>query len=719
MLSVCVLAPPVGAFLVLLWVLARLPQFVLMDVHVWKCLVHLHPGIGPLPPLWYGMLKYPVKCNSYRERLIFTGPLDGSGGAKFVLSAAKLAIRSYINHGRLQGWHQVSQPMVYKMVYDSEVAWDDVVDLTSEDCAVCEPEQEEGQTIFASSQKQQDQESESSRPQEQELDAEVQPAMKLQRVRGKKSPQALYVDPGAGSSAGPGAGSSACPGAGSSGQVVPHAGQNMSASPGAGSSAQVVPHAGDGLSTCPDAGLSAQEGLCAGAGSSSIRFISLLQCKCRGNCGDLICKQVQNKKTRKRKLLPDDVICSRVPLPGSELCRRCQCEFCGGPRSHQDTNGRWCLSKTCGDKGETRLAYTTQSGQHNFSPQWSREIRFICKFNYALSLLDPGDLSVGHDTCSQLWCRFGPPTPGQKVPAMVLFCLVWIHALKWPAAVLAFGCKLAKYKPSQDIADDFVAMLTDSIVHCHGQVWDSVFAGMHSGGANFAHGPVAVGKQLGILTPAMQAGLPAAQQVLTLGKEQKSYMVNADKSVAHNIVEYIYNAAEKVSLTWPSDDAELEKFADVLKEFTMDIRSHRDDAGFGLQGAGDPNLYTVKHFMRFVLLLTEGCTDQKRISWETVLEWTPDNSQRCQVFKGKTANDVRRLVGLPALKVSMFACLAGKLSTLKLTEKQWQSLMKLTDGQVMKCLRQHWSAHKDIPREEYWPPGCKELVQILQKAGLV
>ena len=151
----------------------------------------------------------------------------------------------------------------------------------------------------------------------------------------------------------------------------------------------------------------------------------------------------------------------------------------------------------------------------------------------------------------------------------------------------------------------------------------------------------------------------------------------------------------------------------------MDIRSHRDDSGFGLQGAGDPNLYTVKHFMRFVLLLLDGCTDQKRISWGTVLEWTPDKSQRCQLFLGKSADDVRKLIGLPALKVSMWSCLAGKLSTLKLTDKEWQRLMKLSDGEVMKCLRQHWSAHKDVPCEEYWSPGCKELVQMLQKADLV
>ena len=196
-------------------------------------------------------------------------------------------------------------------------------------------------------------------------------------------------------------------------------------------------------------------------------------------------------------------------------------------------------------------------------------------------------------------------------------------------------------------------------------------------------------------------------------------MVNEDASTACRIVKYVFNAAEKVTLTWPSNDTELEKFAGKLKEFTMDIRAYRDGSGFGLQGAGDAKLYTVKHFLRFVLLLLHHLPFDMNVPWETVLEWTPDNSKRCDVFKGKAAADVESLIGLPALKVSMFVCLAGKLSTLKLTDKQWQGLMKLHDGQVMKCLRKHWNEHQDVPRHEYWAPGCKELVQLLQRDNLV
>ena len=135
-LSVCACPPRSALSLALLWVLASLPQFLLMGSHVWECWVHLSPGVGPLPELKYDMLKIPVQVTSYPEQLVFRGPLDGSGGAKFVLSAAKLAIESYIKHGCLEGRHQVSQPMVYKMVYDSEMAWDEVDDVTPADLKV-------------------------------------------------------------------------------------------------------------------------------------------------------------------------------------------------------------------------------------------------------------------------------------------------------------------------------------------------------------------------------------------------------------------------------------------------------------------------------------------------------------------------------------------------------------------------------------------------------
>ena len=38
--------------------------------------------------------------------------------------------------GCLEGRHQVSQPMVYKMVYDTEMAWDEVDDVTPADLKV-------------------------------------------------------------------------------------------------------------------------------------------------------------------------------------------------------------------------------------------------------------------------------------------------------------------------------------------------------------------------------------------------------------------------------------------------------------------------------------------------------------------------------------------------------------------------------------------------------
>ena len=410
--------------------------------------MHLDDTVGKLPDLRLDLLKWPVQLSMYPEQLMIRGPLDGTGGARYTLSAAKLIIKSYIDNGCLPGWGSVSDPLLYKLVFDSETPWECVRDLSHSDLL---------------------------------LDKRVKSEQSESDKKGSQFPPWPGKDLLHASSSG-------SLGAGLSAQVVPYGdvatddavaqvpGAGLAA-PGAGLAAQV-----------PGAGLAAQAAIIARAGSAAWpprQTASPIQCMCRGNCGDPLCKGVQNQKSRKRKLQSTDLICSRIPVPGTDFCKFCRCEFCDRTRSHCEPHGRWCsgsMRKNCGLQGKAPLAYTTRSGTRNFHPHWSRELKFVCKFNCALTLLDPGDLAVGHDTCAELWSRFGPPTPGQVLPTMVLFCLVWIHALKWPAAVLHFGRSLAEYTPSQDIAHDFVDMITASILHCHGQVWSDVFAGLCSGG---------------------------------------------------------------------------------------------------------------------------------------------------------------------------------------------------------------------------------------------
>ena len=666
-------------------------------------MVHIVADVGTLPALGYDMLRYPISCDIYPDKFIFRGPSDGSGGPEYVCAVAKFAIQSYLNHRRLPGWDVVSAPLVYHIANSSSVAWDDVNDRLS--LLVVRPEDLE---IVSSSEG-----SPGKRRQESaqlQTASASQPTKVLRRLRGKQqvrhSQQRCYS------------------------KCVTDREQALAL--GAGSLASARPSQSDG------AGLAAHVGSCTGAGSPAwpeaiVGAGSAAHCGCRGNCGDKFCKSVQNKLTRKgRKVQADDIFCWRVPCPGEQFCWVCRCEFCDQKcRSKHDPNGRWCESCMEPVVGKTRLAYVTRSGHHNFNPAWPREIKFICKFNYALSVLDPGDVAAGQDASFNLWHRFGPPTAGKTVHTMVLFTLVWIHALKWPGAVHHFSRSLGQYKPSGDIVHDSVVMIRDSILHCSGRVWADVFAGMHSGGANFSHGPVALGRQLGILEKVSNGGSsPSSHRagssasshdnIVCMGKEQMQYVCSAETSVAYNIIQYVLNTAEQTALTWPSNDADLVQFADTLKKFTMDIRSYRDENGVGLQGAGDTHLYTVKHFIRFVLLQLQGLAiDMNAIPWETVMEWTPDKSNHCDCFTGKSAGDVQNMIGLPALKVSMFACLAGKVATLNLTTQQWRTLMQVEDGEVMECIRRHQYAHKKVSPDAYWPPGCKELVQLLQKAGHV
>jgi hypothetical protein len=428
-----------------------------------------------LPLLSFDMLKYPVTCYIHEKQLIFQG---GEGGSEYMCAVAKLAIQSYIKHKVLPGWDSVSVPLLYKM--HSECSWEDISSesmwatmnnpetLARTDSSPLVPEKRQ----HVSEQVDEPDEPNQSRP---------TTVLRRLRLHGKRSVPGL-MPPGAHSD-----------GAGLSAQVVSEASVGAD---GAGLSAQVVSEAIVG------AGLSAQIGI-EDTGVGTLTWpevgagLAARGCGCRGICGDKFCKSMQNKLTRKgRKVQATDVFCPRVPRLGLQLCKICMCEFCKEkPRSKTDVNGRWCDACVVKVNRSARLAYVTRCGHHNYNPSWPREIKFICKFNYVFHMLDPGDVAACEDACNHLWCRFGPPVPGQQVHFMVLFTLVWIHALKWPAAVHHFGRSLGQYKPSADVVQDLVVMIKDSILHCAGQVWDDVFAGMQSGGATFSHGPVALGKQ--------------------------------------------------------------------------------------------------------------------------------------------------------------------------------------------------------------------------------
>ena len=218
-----------------------------------------------------------------------------------------------------------------------------------------------------------------------------------------------------------------------------------------------------------------------------------------------------------------------------------------------------------------------------------------------------------------------------------------------------------------------------------------------------------------------EAGLSASDsgdRVLRLGKERHQYVVLSDITHAHNIFAYVYQAAQDANLSWPASEVEVEPFAEALKAFTLSIRSYRDEQGFGLRRAGDPLLYTVKHFLRFVLFqLGRMNLQMQDIPWSKLAQWLPDNHDLCAPFNGKSVARVEGLVGLHAPRIPMFTCLACKLQTLNLTPQQWRQLFKLADGDIMKCLRKHEYDCKTISVDHYWPPGPKELVQLLLKDG--
>lgn len=752
--------------------------------YAWLCVVNLQPDAiqtdQELPDFDYSGLQMPVTCEILPQQLVFRGPWNGTGGSEFLCSAAKTALQSYINIGYLAGWHVVGKPCLYKckLAFHSQPSWDNIglswgdkVDVVGTQKAGTEGtsgSRLEVDMVRDDDARAVEQQTMGASPENKECAVnnghasvggdsfadEVQPALQVdvgsqaeaspqscrkykRRLRGKRSAATLLdhmpkrTCTGAGLSAlAAGAGSSAL-----------SAGADSALAAGAGSSAVQSPPVCVAVPPSPGAALlvsgAASSALVAVAGAGSpapptpVQFPQqsgncALYCHCRGNCGCSYCRAAQNKATRKgKKVQLTDVFCARLPSPHRELCRKCRCEFCNAPRNKANLGGRWCDSCATQHSGP-KLTYATPTGWHKFQPHWGNELKFVCRFNFVLRILDPGDVDASLQACSQVWHRLEtPPSPGQLICPLLMSCMVWIHALKWPGAVRHFSRMFQEHTFSEDVAADLATMVIDSILYCHAQQWDDVFAGMHSGGATFSHGPVAIGKQLGLLDKIEGgAGLSALHSandtVVRMGKERLRYVVRRSTPSVHNIVKHIFQATESAAIAWPADNAGVEEFACKLMDFTMSIRSHKDEHGRGLLGAGDANLYTVKHFMRFVFFQLEAMNIQLHaVSWDKLREWTPDKHHQCDLFRDQTIRDTEDLIGLPATRLAMFLCLAGKIHELNLTSQQWQKLLRVQESDVMKCLRKHESSHKQTPVDAYWPPGPKQLVQLLLQADYI
>ena len=71
---------------------------------------------------------------------------------------------------------------------------------------------------------------------------------------------------------------------------------------------------------------------------------SLVWCRCRGSCGQRVCKRNKNLFHRGMKSGDAPPFCDMRPeAPSQEFCSLCACEACGlRQRQHGHGHGRWC-----------------------------------------------------------------------------------------------------------------------------------------------------------------------------------------------------------------------------------------------------------------------------------------------------------------------------------------------------------------------------------------
>ena len=183
--------------------------------------------------------------------------------------------------------------------------------------------------------------------------------------------------------------------------------------------------------------------------------------------------------------------------------------------------------------------------------------------------------------------------------------------------------------------------------------------------------------------PRVPAG--AAGALVRLGRGQQEYALVADTSPAESLTEAMLAVAAGSGLAWPSSPSEAHAFGDGLVALAGEFRDLRiRHAGF----AKSP--YQGKCFTRAMLCgiaglpsvsrgLLPGCFDDARM--EDLDRWTPDRCQHLAPVASMGAGAAQAAFGVPALTLSMWACLLGTLPP-----STCQALTKAPDSALLDAI---------------------------------
>ena len=139
----------------------------------------------------------------------------------------------------------------------------------------------------------------------------------------------------------------------------------------------------------------------------------------------------------------------------------------------------------------------------------------------------------------------------------------------------------------------------------------------------------------------------------------------ADTSRAAALTDAMLAAAAGSRLVWPGSPAEARAFGDGLVTLAKEFRALRvGQAGFATSE------FQGKCFTRAMMCgiaglpsisrgLLPGCLDDLTVG--DLARWTPDRSQHLATVAGMGADAAQTAFGVPALTLSMWACLLGML----------------------------------------------------------
>ena len=173
--------------------------------------------------------------------------------------------------------------------------------------------------------------------------------------------------------------------------------------------------------------------------------------------------------------------------------------------------------------------------------------------------------------------------------------------------------------------------------------------------------------------------------MVRLGRGQQEYALVADTSPAESLTAAMLAVAAGSGLAWPSSPSEAHAFGDGLVALAGEFRDLRiRHAGF----AKSP--YQGKCFTRAMLCgiaglpsvsrgLLPGCFDDARM--EDLDRWTPGRCQHLAPVASMGAGAAQAAFGVPALTLSMWACLLGTLPP-----STCQALTKAPDSALLDAI---------------------------------